>query len=361
MKTITKLAILTIMFFAWGCGSKSDGGSKAPKPTPEPEYHTIDLAGISKADRAMTSLEYAPVWNARLEVEGQETLNVQRSSHLEIVSAVRETRILAGGKIRLELSAWDHNTGFLLATNVREEALMSERAELWESKCSSGIQASFDFGEGMVAESDGRKYLHFNLVLCDFVGMSLTPIVNIESHRSALEKRLAVYTCEFSITNIWPTLGVMTSYDGVYCDIDYEALADQEAPSIEVPEEFAPGSDLYSGTRMQLTRFDLEEHDEAQSFRLEVEFGALPFGSHRGCYRQEIDLFYAANGDIRETRLVYERAEGVEGESVWLIQNEDQLPNFDLITSYYHDANENSRKATLYRFCEWSPSTMSAN
>lgn len=333
------------------CGGSGGGGSGGGGGGGDV---ALDVSQMATVDFALREDGNDPAWNFRLVVGESQRLSLEGVSFAALQEALSGVKLKDYDAGRLEMTAT--SGGKVLATNVQEVAYADEALKrTWDSECKA-ISPAFNLSETKIVDQDGKKSAQLNIGLCDFVGMWVVPTVSVQSQRRDESKQNVVYKCRFNIESVFSS--DMTQYADVLCEYGYDSLPGETAPSITVPAEYAPDSEFYEAHRLKMDSFDLNKLSNGRRYDLTTDFGALPFGSHAGCSKQKVDLFYSESGVVKQTRANYKRHHATNGAVLWVLENEAELPNFDNVLEYYRGAAANSRTITVYRFCEWSPATM---
>lgn len=346
-------ALFAAAFMTTNCGGSSGGGG-GDKDGDGGGDVALDVSQLAAADLALRDDGNEPVWIARLFVGDNSRLNLQGASFAAVQEALSAIKLKASDAGRLELVAT--SGAKVLATNLQDVAYSNEDLKpIWDSECQA-ISPAFSLADAKIVDQDGKKQAQLNIGLCDFVGMWVTPTVSVQPQKVDSTTYKVIYKCKFNIESTYTSS--MSQYVDVLCEYGYTTQQGEQAPEITVPVEYAPTSEFYEAHRLKLDNFSLEKLANGRPYDLNVTFGALPFGSHAGCNQQKLDLFYSDAGNVKQTRANYKRHHATDGSVVWVLENEAALPRFDAVMEYYRGAAANSRTVTLYRVCDWSPSTM---
>jgi hypothetical protein len=314
------------------------------------------MSPVATVDHSLKEDGDEPVWELKMIVGDRERLKLDGVSFSSVQKAFNNINLKRHDAGRVELTA--RRGSRVLATNMEQVASSNDSMKkVWESECKKSVNPIFNLATSKIIEKDGRKYAQINLDLCDFVGGRLIPTVSVQSQALSETKYNVVYKCQFDIEHIYSS--EMRQNADILCEYGYTTFPGETSPEIIVPVEYAPGSEFYEAHRLKMTEFDLTKFGNGRRYELITNYDDLPFGSHAGCNQQKVDLFYAEDGIVRQTRVNYKRHHKANGDIVWVLENAAELPNFDNVVEYYDGAGENSRKVTIYRFCEWSPATLS--
>lgn len=334
------------------CGGSGGGGGGDRE---DGEDVSIEASQLAAVEMSLRESGNDPVWNFRLIVAENERLKLDGASFADLQDALTSVKLKSYDAGRLEMTALGGSK--VLATNLEEVAYSDDAIKkTWDSECKKIVNPNFNLKDAKVVDQGGKKYAQINLGLCDFAGMWLVPTVSVQSQRRDESKQSVVYKCKFNIESVYSS--DMTQYADVLCEYGYDSLPGETAPNIAVPVEYAPDSEFYEAHRLKMDSFDLNKLSNGRRYDLTTDFAALPFGSHAGCSQQKVDLFYSDSGVVKQTRANYKRHHATNGDVLWVLENESELPNFDNVLEYYRGAAANSRTITVYRFCEWSPATM---
>lgn len=284
-------------------------------------------------------------------------MNVEHVSYSDLDYEFSNLRLMETDAGRFEVTVSDGAK--VLATNVKEIATENGYAETWNSQCEGVIDTAFNITDSQIIEQDNGRVAVINVKLCDFSGLALKPTISIETQKQEFTKKLVIYKCTVNFHDVY-SAGLLSHEDSL-CEYGYDTTSDQSSPAIEVPKLYAPGASLYEASRLKLKDIKFHEQEDGRSFHLKTSFASLPFGTHSSCYHQELNVFYDHGGETKTTRLKYQRNVGSNGSAIWVLENADEVAIFDEISSYYTNAARNSRKATLYRFCEWTPESLTVN
>lgn len=188
------------------------------------------------------------------------------------------------------------------------------------------------------------------LHVCDFVGFSLKPLVEIKPQQQILAKKTVIYHCPIKVST---STNEIYTYTDTACPYGYAAEAGETAPTISILKKYAPGEPLYTTNILVLDDFKLNPSN-AGTTQLYTDFKTPPFGSHESCHTQRVDVKYGSPEGIKTARLTFKREAQADGSVIWMPQNSASWPSMAAIKTYYAQASA-EEKVHLYRICDWIP------
>lgn len=349
---LKQVLTMALIYGLTACGGHSGGGKKSPHgDTQEDESFLMDAKDLAAVDQNVHNAAQADTaWTVRLEVNGVERANLANAAIAQVSSALEGITLARTDKIRLEVSVFNAaNAENLYGTNLESAALANAgTADIWLSQCASRMSPEIDLSTlSLVKDEDGRAKIPVSI--CDFVGFSLKPLVEIKPQPKLLEKKTVIYKCVFSVNT---STRELWQWSNQSCTYGYATLAGETAPTISILKDYAPGSALFNEHAPVQSKFGLNVGNGGQP-HLESQFYKPPFGSNEACQTTKIDVKYADAQGLKTARLTFNRFLDTNGDEIWAPQNPSTWPTLDQMEAYYRQAA--NEKVTLYRVCEWMP------
>lgn len=346
-----KYALTAAMVFGLNACGSGGGGSRSPHDDSAAESFLMDAQGLSTVDQSVRGASKADTaWTVRIQVNGSERVNLSLAPIGVVSESLKQVSLSRNDRLRFEVTVSDaSNAETVYGTNLAEVAQATPlSADTWNQECAPHVTPDIDLSsQTLVKDEDGRVSIQVNI--CDFVGFSLKPLVEIKPQPKLVEKKTVIYQCSFK-----PTVATRNLYrlDNQSCTYGYAPLAGETALVISILKDYAPGSALYNDNAPVMDKFDLELGNGGLP-RLETRFLKPAFGSNAACHTQKVDVKYAVNGAVKTARLTFNRFTDEAGDEVWAPQDSASWPTLDQLESYYRNASNETM--TLYRECEWIP------
>lgn len=349
-----KQSLATVVFLAISaCGGHSGGGGKAPNINGDKgnESFLMDaqvLNGVDQSVRSITGND--PSWTVHMTVNGAEKVNLQRVAIVQVSDSLKSVTLSRNDVLRFEVTISNPGGDKIYGTNLESVANSDiGNAQIWASQCAASVSPEISLQSlDLTKDDNGRVKIQVNV--CDFVGFSLKPIVEIKPQAKQLEKKTVIYHCAVKPST---STDELYTYTDTSCPYGYAAEPGETAPTISILKEFAPGEPLYTTKILVLDNFKLNLSN-AGTIQLDTDFYAPPFGSHEGCHTQKVDVKYGTPDGIKTARLTFKRMGQADGSVIWMPQNTASWPSMTAIKNYYAQAGS-QEKLDIYRICEWIP------
>lgn len=306
------------------------------------------FAATDNSVRAATANDTA--WSMRVSVNGSERVNLSNAPIADVSAAVKGLQFSRSDVIRLEVTIADANDpNEVYGTNMEEVAYRSaQNSVIWAEQCAGQVNPEVDLSKVAVPEDGGLAKIE--LRICDFVGFSLKPLVEIKPQSKILEKKTVIYHCAVQAST---TSNSLYTYTDTPCPYGYATELNEPAPTISILKQYAPGQPLYTTNILVLDDFTLDLSN-AGTTQLKTDYKRPPFGSHEACHTQKVDVKYGSANGIQTARLTFKREGQADGSVIWMPQNSGSWPSITAIRNYYAQAGEDER-LHIYRVCDWIP------
>lgn len=350
--------LVASIFLMAACGGGGGKGHTMPAPkvdeSSRPEADAglvLDTEQLSATDNSVRNASSGDTaWSMRMSLNGVEKLNLQGAAISDVSVAVKGMQFSRSDALRLEVTvARASDPTAILATNMSEVAASSpQTAAIWSEQCAGQVSADVDLSAMQIPSKGERTKVQIRV--CDFVGFSLKPLVEIKAQAQLLAKRTVIYHCALKVST---STSEIYTYTDTACPYGYAAEAGETAPMISVLKKYAPGEPLYTTNILVADDFRLNVSN-AGTTQLSTAFKAPPFGSHQTCHTQKVDVKYGSPEGIKTARLTFKRVPQADGSTIWMPQNSASWPSMADIKNYYAQAGADE-KVHLYRICDWIP------
>jgi len=355
----SRVAALSVMLAAVGafsaCGGKSGGGGgSGPKPNEQATSDTLafDVEHFAATDNSVRAASSSQTsWNVRVAVNGEEKAKLEKAGVNDVSDSLKGMRFRRSDVVRLEMTVSDAlDSSKVFATNLQDVAYRNDQTrQIWDQQCAATVNPEVQLLDKEIVETSDGSQAKIQLEICDFVGFSLKPTVQIKPQQQMLEKKTVIYKCTFK-----PSVGTrdLWQYGNQPCTYGYTTIEGETAPTITILKEFAPDSPLFNANAPVQERFELDIGSGGQP-ELSSSFRNPAFGSNAACHTTNLDVKYSDSTGIKTARLTFKRFTNTDGSVVWAPQDSGSWPSLDTLEAYYRNAS--NEKLTLYRICEWIP------
>lgn len=339
---------------AVACGGKgSDGGKKTGKRGDQnrSEQLMFDDAQFAATDTSVREAAASDTaWSLRVSVNGAERINLHHVPIADVSAAVKHLQFSRRDIVRLEVTvAQASNPNEVFGTNMEDVAYRSaQNSVIWAEQCAGQINPEIDLSKIDIPEDGGLAKIE--LRICDFVGFSIKPLVDIKPQSKILEKKTVIYHCAVDAS---AGSNYLYRYYDTSCPYGYATEPNEVAPSISILKKYAPGEPLYTTNILVMNNFKLDL-SPAGTIQLKTEYKQSPFGSHEACHTQKVDVKYGTASGIQTARLTFQREGQANGSVIWMPQDSSSWPSITAIKNYYAQAGADER-IHVYRICDWIP------
>lgn len=315
------------------------------------EQLMLDEAQFAATDSSVRdSTASATAWSMRVSVNGTERVNLSNVPIADVSAAVKGLQFFRRDILRLEVTIADAvDPNEVYGTNMETVAYRSaQNSVIWAEQCAGQVNPEVDLSKIDLPENGALAKIE--LRICDFVGFSIKPLVEIKPQSKILEKKTVVYNCAVSVS---AGSNYLYRYYDTPCPYGYVTEPNEVAPTISILKKYAPGEPLYTTNILVMNNFKLDL-SAAGTIQLTTSYKQPPFGSHEACHTQKVDVKYGTASGIQTARLTFKREGQANGSVIWMPQNSASWPSITAIKNYYAQAGVDER-LHVYRICDWIP------
>ena len=347
------LVALTALTLA-ACGGKA--GSKPGKngesgDKVSQEHLMLDEVQFAATDNSVREAAASDTaWSMRVSVNGTERVKLNNAPIADVSAAVKGLQFSRRDVLRLEVTIADAaDPNEVYGTNMEDVAYRSaQNSVIWAEQCAGQVSPEVDLSKINIPENGALAKIE--LRICDFVGFSIKPLVEIKPQSKILEKKTVIYHCAVKVS---ASSNYLYRYGDTPCPYGYATEPNEPAPVISILKKYAPGEPLYTTNILVMNDFKLDL-SAAGTIQLKTGYRAPPFGSHEACHTQKVDVKYGTANGIQTARLTFKREGQANGSVIWMPQNSASWPSIAEIRNYYAQAGADERLHT-YRVCDWIP------